>query len=201
LAPCIKSASRGAGRRQPSLQTVAANSGDVALVAKEYQMPEYRPDVPSVDVFTADELLVLSEWFGVVLSRSEELALWSRRVVRPSGLLFRDLLDARPRHSASIIIQIAAGRSVRWCAHFPSFARVRGYAQLDRLNAPILAVDSHHPSPASQHVSSGSSGARRRDCTGPPRSRRNAAARRRAIFGSRAPLNSMNPAGRRKRAA
>lgn len=48
-------------------------------------MPEYRPDAPSVDVFTADELLVLSEWFGVMLSRSEELALWSRRVVRPSG--------------------------------------------------------------------------------------------------------------------
>jgi hypothetical protein len=48
-------------------------------------MPEYRPDAPSVDVFTADELLVLSEWFGVGLSRCEELALWSRRVVRPSG--------------------------------------------------------------------------------------------------------------------
>ena len=42
-------------------------------------MPEYRPDAPSVDVFTADELLVLSEWFGIGLSRSEKLALWSRR--------------------------------------------------------------------------------------------------------------------------
>ena len=71
--------STGQAFGQPSLHTVAANSGDVAFVAKEYQMPEYRPDAPSVDVFTADELLVLSEWFGVGLSRSEELACRFRR--------------------------------------------------------------------------------------------------------------------------
>ena len=65
-------------------------------------MPEYRPDAPSVDVFTADELLVLSEWFGVVLSRSEELALWSRRVVRPSGRPHAEDEDDEPLSSRSI---------------------------------------------------------------------------------------------------
>src|SRR5438046_1708033 len=63
------------------------------------------------------------------------------------------------------------------------------------------AVDSHHPSPASQQVSSGSTGARRSDFRPTPRSRANAAVSRRLISGSRAPLNSMNPAGRRNDAA
>jgi hypothetical protein len=35
-------------------------------------MPASRPDAPFVEVFTPDELLVLNEWFGVKLSRSEE---------------------------------------------------------------------------------------------------------------------------------
>ena len=48
-------------------------------------MPDYRPGAPSVDVFTPDELLVLNEWFGVELSPSERSALWSRRVVHPTG--------------------------------------------------------------------------------------------------------------------
>src|SRR5262249_14743211 len=48
------------------------------------QMPDYRPDAPSADLFTSEELLVLNEWFGVKLSRAEELALWSRRVVPPT---------------------------------------------------------------------------------------------------------------------
>ena len=61
----------------------------------------------------------------------------------------------------------------------------------------VSAVDSHHPSPASQQVSSGSLGARRSDFKPTPRSRASAADSRRLISGSRAPLNSMNPAGRR----
>jgi len=48
-------------------------------------MPDFRPDAPSVDLFTADENLVLCDWFGVGLSRSEQLALWSQRAVRPRG--------------------------------------------------------------------------------------------------------------------
>jgi len=28
-------------------------------------MPDYRPDAPSVDLFTADEHLILCYWFGV----------------------------------------------------------------------------------------------------------------------------------------
>jgi hypothetical protein len=48
-------------------------------------MPDYRPDAPSADLFTPEELLVLNEWFGVNLSRAEELALWSRRVAHSTG--------------------------------------------------------------------------------------------------------------------
>jgi hypothetical protein len=56
----------------------------------------------------------------------------------------------------------------------------------DDLFLSVSAVDSHHPSPARQDVSSRSSGVRRNDFTGMPRSRRNAAARRRPILGLRA---------------
>jgi hypothetical protein len=38
---------------------------------KKTDYPHYPPDAPSVDVFTADELLVLSEWFGVEHPPSE----------------------------------------------------------------------------------------------------------------------------------
>ena len=34
-------------------------------------MPDFRPDAPAVDLFTADEHLVLSDWFGVNYPRSE----------------------------------------------------------------------------------------------------------------------------------
>jgi hypothetical protein len=47
-------------------------------------MPDFRPDAPSTDLFTPEELLVLNKWFGIKLSRAEELALWSRRVVPPT---------------------------------------------------------------------------------------------------------------------
>jgi hypothetical protein len=35
------------------------------FVAKEDHMPDYRPNAPAVDLFTADEHLVLCDWFGV----------------------------------------------------------------------------------------------------------------------------------------
>ena len=57
------------------------------------------------------------------------------------------------------------------------------------------AVDSHHPSPASQHVSSGSSGARRSDRTLAMCERAIAALRRSSAAASRPPTQGMIPAG------
>jgi hypothetical protein len=49
-------------------------------------MTDYRPDAPSVDVFIADELLILSDWFGVEQPPSERsIKDISRRVGHPRG--------------------------------------------------------------------------------------------------------------------
>ena len=59
-------------------------------------MPDYRLDAPSVDLFTADELLVLCEWFGVGLSRRRDFsALY--------GASRRDVL-ARPHYRIGVLL-------------------------------------------------------------------------------------------------
>jgi Phage integrase family len=63
-APTTGAANRPSG-------TVAAIPAMRPFAAKEDQLPDYRPNAPSVDLFTADEHLVLCDWFGVDHHRSE----------------------------------------------------------------------------------------------------------------------------------
>src|SRR5467141_2808440 len=62
------------------------------------------------------------------------------------------------------------------------------------------AVDSHHPSPASQHVSSGSSGARRSDRIAAKWDRAKAARSRASASGSRPPVHEIIPVQHTNRA-
>jgi hypothetical protein len=52
---------------------VAAIPAMRPCAAKEDDMPDYRPDAPSVDLFTAHEHLILCDWFGVDPRGSERV--------------------------------------------------------------------------------------------------------------------------------
>jgi hypothetical protein len=73
------------------------------FAAKEDDMPDYCPDAPLVDLFTADEHVVLCDWFGVD-PRSFERSVWDildewsipeeiYRYSRPSAAVAQILLE------------------------------------------------------------------------------------------------------------
>ena len=67
------------------------------FVAKEDHMPDYRPDAPAVDLFTADEQLVLCDWFGVDTRRSER---WVRDILDEWNI--PEEIYGYPRTSAAV---------------------------------------------------------------------------------------------------
>jgi hypothetical protein len=59
---------RGATNRP--LRHGGCHFGVAAFAAKEDQMPDYRPNAPSADLFSPDEYLVLCDWFKADYPRS-----------------------------------------------------------------------------------------------------------------------------------
>jgi len=97
------------------------------FVANEDHMADYRPDAPAVDLFTADEQLVLCDWFGVDPRRSER---WVRDIFDEWNI--PEEIYGYPRTSAA---------SHRYCSSGSRIAFRSGWAR--RKVLALCLTDAH----------------------------------------------------------
>jgi hypothetical protein len=82
------------------------------FVAKEDQLPDCRPDAPSVDLFTTDEQLLLCDWFGVDHLRSERCV----RDILDEWKIPKEIYGYQPTNTAvaQILLERIQDRLPQW---------------------------------------------------------------------------------------